>query len=107
MSSPPDATVPVRQRGRPTSLACVTCASSARGQFAAPARRPPRRGEAQARQLGARLQFLERALVRRALDAPFTVLLDVLVLVERRAANRDLPLRLDDGVLERPDAGRG
>src|SRR5256885_15897842 len=91
----------------PWISAAVGTAVSARGEFAATARGPPARGELQALDRLARLDLFEHALVARAPDAPRTVVLRVLVLVERAPTNRKLEVGHHHHVIERPHAGRG
>src|SRR4029453_17021701 len=81
--------------------------ASARRELAPPARRPPARREPEPGYVLARLDLFVGAQVAGAPNAPAPLLLRVLVTIEGGAADRDLPLRLDHDVLERPDAGRG
>src|SRR6185503_15217325 len=60
--------------------------------------------ELEARAVLPRLDLLERPLVAGRADEPLAVLLHVLVVVESGAADLDLRARLDDDVVEGPDA---
>src|SRR5690242_15817367 len=75
-----------------------------------PRRRPPATRESlracELDRLDARAHLLEQSLVARVRDLPGAVDLDVAIGVVRRAAQVDVVLDHDHGVLERPAAGR-
>src|SRR5262249_22492343 len=78
-------------------------------ELAAAVRVPPARGQPVRSGLAAAPDLLEGALGGGAGDAPRPVLLDVLVGIERGAAQREVATRVHDHVVEGPDArgGRG
>src|SRR5690242_17538006 len=86
---------PLRSLHRRTGERAGDRRASAGGQLALAVRGPPRRSEREPIDVAAWLQLFVDTAVRRALDEPAAVMLHVLVVVERRAANRDVPLRVN------------
>src|SRR5262245_55280224 len=67
---------------------------------------PPRLRDLRARRVLPRRELLVQTTIAGATDPPLAVDLHVLVLVERGAAYGDVGLRVDDDVVEAPDAAR-
>src|SRR5262245_15995610 len=107
-----------RPRGSTTwSPGCARCAaptrrrrrsrrSCARSVPDALARLPPRLRDPRARRVLSRRELLVQTTIAGATDLPLAADLHVLVLVEGSAAYRDVGLRIDDDVVETPDAAR-